>query len=99
MHAYFFDYPVSVAAFACFTISARFMPPQKVGKGIQEVEIYSFFFNISHSILSCHPEPNMRLRNSSMDGSDGSQLFEDTSGAGPGSQSGYRWEPCQILNC
>ncbi|XP_058490809.1 protein YIF1B isoform X2 [Solea solea] len=34
--------------------------------------------------------PNMRLRNSSVDGSDGSQLFEDTSGAGPGSQMGNR---------
>ncbi|XP_034556256.1 protein YIF1B isoform X2 [Notolabrus celidotus] len=35
-------------------------------------------------------QPNMRLRNSSMDGSDGNQLFEDTSGATPGSQAGYR---------
>ncbi|XP_053729406.1 protein YIF1B isoform X2 [Synchiropus splendidus] len=33
---------------------------------------------------------NMRLRNSSTDGSDGSQLFEDTSSMGPGSQPGYR---------
>ncbi|CAJ1065604.1 Hypothetical predicted protein [Xyrichtys novacula] len=34
-------------------------------------------------------QPNMRLRNSSMDGSEGSQLFEDTSRATPGSQAGY----------
>ncbi|XP_028274780.1 protein YIF1B isoform X5 [Parambassis ranga] len=34
-------------------------------------------------------KPNMRLRNSSTDAADGSQLFEDTSGAGPGSQAGY----------
>ncbi|XP_028274778.1 protein YIF1B isoform X3 [Parambassis ranga] len=34
-------------------------------------------------------QPNMRLRNSSTDAADGSQLFEDTSGAGPGSQAGY----------
>ncbi|XP_029373908.1 protein YIF1B isoform X2 [Echeneis naucrates] len=38
-------------------------------------------------------QPNMRLRNSSMDGSDGSQLFDDTSGAGSGSQTGYRNQP------
>ncbi|KAK2847138.1 hypothetical protein Q5P01_010137 [Channa striata] len=34
-------------------------------------------------------QPNVRLRNSSMDGSDGSQLFEDTSGTGSRSQTGY----------
>ncbi|XP_074534767.1 protein YIF1B isoform X2 [Halichoeres trimaculatus] len=34
-------------------------------------------------------QPNVRLRNSSMDGSDGSQLFEDTSRAAPASQAGY----------
>ncbi|XP_041652215.1 protein YIF1B isoform X3 [Cheilinus undulatus] len=34
-------------------------------------------------------QPNMRLRNSSADGSEGSQLFEDTSSAAPGSQPGY----------
>ncbi|XP_043975033.1 protein YIF1B isoform X1 [Gambusia affinis] len=33
---------------------------------------------------------NMRLRNSSMDGSDGSQLFDDTSATGPGAQGVYR---------
>lgn len=33
----------------------------------------------------------MRLRNSVTDAADGSQLFEDTSGAAPGSQAGYRW--------
>ncbi|XP_032401313.1 protein YIF1B isoform X3 [Xiphophorus hellerii] len=32
----------------------------------------------------------MRLRNSSMDGSDGSQLFDDTSATGPGAQGVYR---------
>lgn len=37
-----------------------------------------------------HPENSIRARNSSMDASDGSQLFEDTSGAGHGSQPGYR---------
>uniref|UniRef100_A0A096LWI0 Protein YIF1 n=1 Tax=Poecilia formosa TaxID=48698 RepID=A0A096LWI0_POEFO len=35
-------------------------------------------------------EHNMRLRNSSMDGSDGSQLFDDTSATGPGAQGVYR---------
>ncbi|XP_067363620.1 protein YIF1B isoform X1 [Channa argus] len=35
-------------------------------------------------------QPNVRLRNNSMDVSDGSQLFEDTSGAGIRSQTGYR---------
>ncbi|XP_042271046.1 protein YIF1B isoform X3 [Thunnus maccoyii] len=35
-------------------------------------------------------QPNMRQRNSTMDGSDGSQLFEDTSGVGLGAQTGYR---------
>ncbi|XP_017294588.1 protein YIF1B isoform X1 [Kryptolebias marmoratus] len=35
-------------------------------------------------------QPSMRLRNSSVDGPDGSQLFEDTSGAGPASQGTYR---------
>lgn len=35
-------------------------------------------------------QPNVRLRSSFNDGSDGSQLFEDTSRAAPGSQSGYR---------
>ncbi|XP_016887628.1 protein YIF1B isoform X1 [Cynoglossus semilaevis] len=34
--------------------------------------------------------PNMRLRNTSIDGSDGSQLFDDTSGATPASQMGYK---------
>lgn len=34
----------------------------------------------------------MRLRNSSADGSDGSQLFEDTSRAAPASHAGFRWE-------
>lgn len=38
-----------------------------------------------------HTEQNMRMRNSSMDGSDGSQLFDDTSAAG--AQGVYRWEP------
>ncbi|XP_027901614.1 protein YIF1B isoform X2 [Xiphophorus couchianus] len=33
---------------------------------------------------------NMRLRNSSMDGSDGSQLFDDTSATGRGAQGVYR---------
>ncbi|XP_028320556.1 protein YIF1B [Gouania willdenowi] len=35
-------------------------------------------------------QANMRLRNSSMDDSDGSQLFENTSGAEVGPQAGYR---------
>ncbi|XP_012712606.1 protein YIF1B isoform X1 [Fundulus heteroclitus] len=35
-------------------------------------------------------QPNMRLRNSSVDGPDGSQLFDDTSAAGPGAQGVYR---------
>ncbi|KAF3847806.1 hypothetical protein F7725_020834 [Dissostichus mawsoni] len=34
-------------------------------------------------------EPNMRMGNSSMDGTDGSQLFEDTSGVAAGPQAGY----------
>ncbi|CAN9511580.1 unnamed protein product [Ophioblennius macclurei] len=38
-------------------------------------------------------QPNMRLRTSSADGSDGSQLFEDTSGPGLGSQAGFRNQP------
>ncbi|XP_029302602.1 protein YIF1B isoform X2 [Cottoperca gobio] len=33
-------------------------------------------------------QPDMRLRNSSVDGTDGSQLFEDTSAAASGSQTG-----------
>ncbi|XP_047450716.1 protein YIF1B-like [Mugil cephalus] len=32
----------------------------------------------------------MRLRNNPVESPDGSQLFEDTSGAGSGSQAGYR---------
>lgn len=47
-------------------------------------------FDISLLTLSFHPEPNMRLRNTSMDGPAGSQLFEDTSGAAAGSHTGYR---------
>ncbi|KAM4589346.1 protein YIF1B isoform 1-T1 [Fundulus diaphanus] len=35
-------------------------------------------------------QPNMRLRNSSVDGPDGSQLFDDTSASGPGAQGAYR---------
>ncbi|XP_020796002.2 protein YIF1B isoform X1 [Boleophthalmus pectinirostris] len=35
-------------------------------------------------------QPNIRARNSSMEMSDASQLFEDTSGAGHGSQPGYK---------
>ncbi|KAA8594218.1 hypothetical protein FQN60_005052 [Etheostoma spectabile] len=34
-------------------------------------------------------EPNMRLRTNLVDGSEGSQLFEDTSGAASGPQTGY----------
>ncbi|KAI4815495.1 hypothetical protein KUCAC02_005637 [Chaenocephalus aceratus] len=34
-------------------------------------------------------QPNMRMGNSSMDGTDGSQLFEDTSGVAAGPQAGY----------
>ncbi|XP_078102435.1 protein YIF1B-like isoform X5 [Sander vitreus] len=34
-------------------------------------------------------QPNMRLRTSLVDGSEGSQLFEDTSGASSGPQTGY----------
>ncbi|KAL3057265.1 hypothetical protein OYC64_007693 [Pagothenia borchgrevinki] len=34
-------------------------------------------------------QPNMHMDNSSMDGTDGSQLFEDTSGVAAGPQAGY----------
>ena len=34
----------------------------------------------------------MRQRNSSVDGSDDSHVFEDTSRVGPGSHGAYRWE-------
>lgn len=39
--------------------------------------------------LSIYAEPAMRLRNTSMDGPGGSQLFEDTSGAAAGTHAGY----------
>lgn len=44
-------------------------------------------------ILVFHPEPAMRLRNPSMDGSGGSQLFEDTSSGAVGSHTAYRCRP------
>ncbi|XP_054453902.1 protein YIF1B isoform X2 [Anoplopoma fimbria] len=40
------------------------------------------------SLLKAPTAPNMRLRNNSEDGLDGSQLFEDTSGAARGLQTG-----------
>lgn len=49
-------------------------------------------FEISLTGLFLHAEPNMRMGNSSMDGTDGSQLFEDTSGVAAGPQAGYRWD-------
>ncbi|KAM8769176.1 protein YIF1B isoform 1-T1 [Acanthopagrus schlegelii] len=38
-------------------------------------------------------QPNMRLRNTSVDGPGDSQLFEDTSGAAAGAQAGYSNQP------
>lgn len=51
-----------------------------------------WWITCEHFIFLSYSDPNMRLRNTSIDGSDGSQLFDDTSGATPASQMGYKYE-------
>lgn len=95
-YAGFSDFPVIAAALhllALLILPSFLRPPKIVSDLSSSPQLLLSDVSLSPTTPSFHPESNMRLRSSPADASDGSQLFEDTSGAAPAAQTGYRWGP------